>query len=496
MPVISYFSFRFLLLLCLVPFVSPVASVETDLETEISRAISEEALVGISWSIISDNQTSVGGAGFANVEQGLTMQSEQKIQVGSVTKTVLALGVLRLITEDKLTLDTNVELLLSKLTFYNPWRNSSPITVRHLLEHTAGIDNIRMWQLLSEQPTPAMPLIDAFISRDRHLLRVRTQPGTQYSYSNMGYTLLGMVIEAISNQPYEEYLDRNFLAPLGMDNSTFAFLSQKGEKADPSLAMGYFENQVAQSAVATFLRPSTQFTTTAPDMARFMRFIMAHGELDGVAFIRGDLMEMLAKPNATDAFLAGLNLGHGLAFAVRDRHKVVGMCHPGTTYGFRAYLCLYPNENKGFFWAVNTDSETADYERLNQIFIQKLAVSQANVIKPSIAPDNLSEFAGMYFLSPNNMAQFEFIDRLLNFIWLKSDNGELILSSLQAADRRLFSLGDGLFRDKSRTQASHVIFHNETGDTLLSDGLNTFKKGSAKSIIFVSVRPSHLLFAD
>lgn len=481
-PIISVYLVRIFLLICLFPFIIPVTIAASDLEIKINHAISEENLAGISWSIVSGNQTSIGGAGFANVEQGLPMQPDQKIHVGSVAKTVMALGVLRLITEDKLTLDTNVEILLPELAFYNPWRDTFPITVRHLLEHTAGIDNIRMWQLLSEQPTPAMPLIEAFISRDKQLLRIRTQPGTQYSYSNMGYTILGMVIESVSSKPYEDYLDSNFLAPLGMNESTFNFVSQVGDRADSSLAMGYFENKRKQPAVPTFLRPAGQFTTTAADMARFMRFILDGGEREGVAFIRSDLIEMLATPYATDAYRAGLEIGHGLAFAVRDRHNVVGMCHPGTTFGFRAYLCLYPNENKGFFWAVNTDSETTDYEQLNKIFIQQLAISDANIESQSFEPANFAALAGIYIPSPNNMVQFDFVDQIFNFIWLKPFDTGLIVNSLQGNERRIVPLGSNLFRDQNRTQASHVVYFNQDGETLISDGLNTFKKGSFKTI--------------
>ena len=116
-------------------------------------------------------------------------------------------------------------------------------------------------------------------------LRVRARPGSRYAYSNMGYGLLGMVIEKVTGQPYERYLDAQLLQPLGMADSTFTFVTQTGAQADPRLAMGYFEHGVAQPAVPQYLRPAAQFTTTAADMGKLAHFLMGDGKLQGKRFI-------------------------------------------------------------------------------------------------------------------------------------------------------------------------------------------------------------------
>src|SRR5690606_23087757 len=102
--------------------------------------------------------------------------------------------------------------------------------------------------------------------------------------------------------------------------------------------------------------------------------LMGNGRIDGHAFIDPALLAALGEPAGTEAALAGLSIGHGLALARRDRHGVVGWCHPGTTIGFRARLCVYPDQGKAFFVAINTDSETADYDRLDALLIRALDV--------------------------------------------------------------------------------------------------------------------------
>ncbi|WP_278404695.1 serine hydrolase domain-containing protein [Pseudoalteromonas ruthenica] len=469
-------------LLILLSFNSAYANSNAQLATKVEKAIEQEQLVGITWTTVTDEHVQVGSAGYANVSSQEAMKPEQKMHVGSVTKSVLAMGVLHLVYQGALSLDTNVEALLGQLHFDNPWSQHSPIQVKHLLEHTAGLDNIRMWQLLNTHASPDSPLQHAFSSSQGNLLRVRTEPGSQYSYSNMGYTLLAMVIEAVTQQRYEEYLDTNLLAALGMHNSSFEFISQQGPFADPLLAMGYHENHVAQPAVANYLRPSGQFTTTAPDMAKFIRFLLHDGRVNGERLIAVHHMARLATPLHTHAQRAGLNIGHGLAFASRDRHQVLGMCHPGTTFGFRAYICLFPEQKKGFFYAINTDNETSDYERFNKLFINELDINKATPVAPKGNAIERSALPGVYTPSPNSMAEFEFMDMLFHFVWLEQANEHLVVKSLQKEDKQLLAIEGGLFRDTTRTQGSHVFYANKQGQWFIHDGRKTYRKVSGVAL--------------
>jgi CubicO group peptidase (beta-lactamase class C family) len=465
-------------LLLLVASGFSAASEAVNLQANIERALREEGLTGIVWALVSPAGDSVGAAGLANADLAEPMTGSKRVQIGSVSKTVLATGVLKLITSGQLSLDTPVSSLLPGLSFDNPWLENDPVRVRHLLAHTAGLDNLHLWQAFSLQPDAETPLREAF-SRDPALLRLRTRPGATYSYSNMGYTLLGMVIESVTGESYEHYLDVSVLPALSMHNSTFEFVSQSGGKADARLAMGHFENGRTQAAVNVYLRPAGQFTTTAADMAIFARFLMSDGSIDGKRFIDPVLLAALDRPEGTEAALAGLSLGHGLALARRDRHQVVGMCHPGTVVGFRAMLCLYPDQGKAFFLAMNTDSETADYERFNKLLIQALNVAaNTQPAAATDAPAELAQWQGFYQPSPANMQQFAGIDRVLNFVHLGWDGSHLTLKPFQSGPRELVPVGAMLFRAADRTVPSHVLFRSPRGTQVISDGLHSYERAS------------------
>ena len=119
---------------------------------------------------------------------------------------------------------------------------SDPIRVRHLLDHTAGLDDARIAHIFSKTATADMPLAQA-VAAGQPMLRVRSRPGTRHSYSNIGYTLAGMVIESITGSRYETYLDLHLLQPLGMHESTFAFTTQTGAQGDSAHGDGAFRTR-------------------------------------------------------------------------------------------------------------------------------------------------------------------------------------------------------------------------------------------------------------
>ncbi|PHV14706.1 methicillin resistance protein FmtA [Janthinobacterium sp. BJB303] len=447
------------------------------LEAEFAAGLKEEGLAGAVWSeVLPDGTVKVGASGLRDAARQVPMQADTRVQVGSVGKVALALGVLRLVSEDKLTLDTPLQQVLPELALKNPWLASDPVRIRHLLAHTSGLDNARFWQAFSLHPAPDAPLAAAF-DGGGNLLRVRTRPGSRYAYSNMGYGLLGMVIEKVTGQPYERYLDAQLLQPLGMADSTFGFVSQTGAHADPRLAMGYFEHGAAQPAVPQYLRPAAQFTTTAADMGKLAQFLMGDGKLQGAQFIDLALMGALSEPAGTDAAQAGLATGHGLALAVRDRHNVVGACHPGTAVGFRAMLCIYPEQDSGFFVAFNTDAEHADYERFNRLLLRDLELPlRAPAPRGTPAP-TVENWQGVYVPSPSPMASMAWVDAVFGFTRVKWDGEALFLIPFQGEPRELEPVGGLLFRASDRSTPSHVLMQ-EDGKHILSDGLRSYERAS------------------
>ena len=146
------------------------------LHAEIAHQLQSEKLNGAVWALVTPNAGILtGAAGVKHAGTGQAMTPTNRVHVGSVAKTVLAIGVLRLVTIGKLTLDTEVATLLPTLQLNNPWAATDPIRVRHLLEHTAGVENFRFYQMFTLRARADTPLSAALGESPLH---ISSRPGT------------------------------------------------------------------------------------------------------------------------------------------------------------------------------------------------------------------------------------------------------------------------------------------------------------------------------
>ena len=450
------------------------AAAEPGLDARFTRMLDEEGLQGMVWSLRIADGTQTGAAGVRDAATGEAMRIDDHVQVGSIAKTVLALGILRLVSEQRVDLDAPLGTLLPDVAFDNPWHAQDPVRVRHLLDHTAGIDDARLGQVFSARARADAPLADALADWPG-VLRVRSRPGTRTSYSNTGYTVLGMLVERVTGERYEHWLDANVLRRLGLLDSTVGFTTQHGAAADARLAMGHFENAVRQAAVPSFVRPAAQLTTTASDMARLAGFLLGDGRIDGDAFIDTPLLRAIGEPSGTLASDAGLRVGYALGMAARDRHGIVGRCHGGSTVGFRALLCIYPDVRGAFFAAWNTDSESANHARFEATLVEALGATVGE--RPAIVASAVDHGAwnGYYVPSPNRFAALAWIDTLSGFIDVRANGRGIRLTPFAARPVELDAVGANLLRAPGRVMASHALVIDE-GNRVIATGTQNYQR--------------------
>lgn len=466
--------------------VSAQAQQADTLTQSIAVALVEEGLVGATWSLVTPEGTTVDAAGLRDVSKNLQLAPADRMQIGSVAKTFIATGVLRLATLGRVNLDAPLAQYLPDVPIENPWASTAPLRVRHLLDHTSGLDDARMWQVFSLRAQPDTPLRDG-LTHPGGTVKVRHTPGDRFSYSNTGFLLLGMLIEAVTSTRYEQWLDTELLAPLGMHNSTVAFVTQSGPQADPRLAMGHFDPQTSSATVSTYVRPAGQFTTTAADMARFARFLMSDGVVDGQVFVKAELLRAMGVPSTTEAARGGLAVGYALGLARRDRHGAVGLCHIGNTGTFRAILCLYANQQSAFFVSFNTDPEDGNFDRVDAMLVDALDLKSLvarSVQAPGVDP---TAWDGLYRIRPNRFEQFAYLDELFGIVRVRWDGQLLQLRPLQGTARSLLPVGGALFRVEDRLEPSHLLLRTSEGVPVVADGLRSLERVSLLSVIVMWV---------
>ena len=465
---------------------------QNSLNKKIENLLKEQKMAGAVWCIIdSSGNIKTDAAGFNNVPKNIRMQTTDKVLVGSITKSVLSAGILRLATEGKLDVNDPVNKYLPNVKFDNPWEQTQPVTIQHLMDNASGLGDLRLWHIFNSTALPDSPLSE-FYAKDPSVLKIYAKPSTMFSYSNMGFTLLGMVIEAVTKQRYETYLDAHLIKPLGMQNSTLLYRSQEGKYKDKSLAMGHYDGGTIAPNMPIYVRPAAHFMTTAYDMGIFLKFLMGDGKINGKSFIDLKYLQSIGNPHTTIASQKGLLNGYSGGMMRRDRHGVQGIYGLGNVIGYKATTYLFAEEESGFFISFNMDSETADYDMFNDAFIKHLGIKTKPLIfnNQPIDKDFPEDIDGYYVPVFTKYEPFDLSDKLTGFIEIVVNQNQVTLTPFQQKTSQLFYNGKGEFSLENRTESSHIFYKNND-EVFITYGIKTFKKYNG--FIILSLWISYLL---
>jgi CubicO group peptidase (beta-lactamase class C family) len=300
----------------------------------------------------------IRGYGHADAETGRRFDPELSVfRTASVSKLFTATAVMQLVEQGRIDLDADVERYLD---FRLPATYPQPITMRHLLTHTAGFDERLIGSAASQPRKDAALTPRQFLTSRDAAPRVRP-PGQVISYSNYGMALAGYVVERVSGTPFARYVDEHIHAPLGMRRSTFAeplpAALEDGRVQAHLFAKG--RHQVLPTTFQSDAPAGSQFSTGA-DLARFMLANLQGGELDGSRVLGIDaLRQMHAQSFTHHPALPGWTLGFS-EYHHRG-HRMIG--HGGDLPGYHNQLTLAPDEGLGVFvhfngmWPITIDDD-------------------------------------------------------------------------------------------------------------------------------------------
>ena len=242
-----------------------------DLDAIYARYQQAESIPGLVYGVVQNGKlVHAKGMGIASLETKAPVQPETFFRIASMTKCVTALAVLLLRDRGKLALDATVAGLVPSFAKLRlPTADSRPITLRDLLTHVAGFVTDDPWgdRLL------AQPLDDfnRMLKAGMHFAR---PPQIDFEYANLGYTLLGRVVEAASGEPYTRFVRREILQPLGMLQTTFEI----DDLPAGALALGYRNHDDTWSAAQLehdgAYGAMAGIVTNAVEYARFVAFMI------------------------------------------------------------------------------------------------------------------------------------------------------------------------------------------------------------------------------
>lgn len=208
--------------------------------------------------------------GYANVDERKKNTEKSIFSIASLTKSLTAVGVMKLVEDGNLTLETPIS------TYFPDFMPdfSKEITIQHLLNNSSGIEaNIGRTDdngnglMPVETPITFNELLEKFKAS-----KLKFEPGTGYDYNNFGYLLLANIIEIVSGQSYANFMEQAVFKPAGMKNTSIAFFNSLNQKAQPYLGLGMTEFKKFNSPFhSSWLKGAADMNSTTVDLFKFMQ---------------------------------------------------------------------------------------------------------------------------------------------------------------------------------------------------------------------------------
>jgi len=272
-----------------------------------------------------DKVLCLDAVGFSDVAAHKPLKTDALFWIASQSKSITATAFMMLVDEGKVKLDDPVEKYLPEfrtlwVTAYRDGdavllrKPKHAITVREILSHTSGLP----FASALEQPTlDQLPLRVAVGSYA--MTPLLFEPGTRYQYSNAGINTAGRIIEVVSGQPYEEFLDKRLFEPLGMKDTTFWPSEEQLTRLAKSYRPNKQKNDLEEFPISQLLYPLSSrkrypmpaggLFSTAADIGRFCQMLLNGGTLDGKRYLSEAAVKTMTSKQTGDAVKDDYGLG-------------------------------------------------------------------------------------------------------------------------------------------------------------------------------------------
>jgi CubicO group peptidase (beta-lactamase class C family) len=312
------------------------------------------------------------GWGYADLEKQQPVFPEQTIvRAYSVSKSFTATAVMQLVEQGKLNLDEDVNHYLK--SFKLKTKFPQPVTLAHLLTHTAGFNDTGNETLLARGRIRTLSLGQWLAE---YMPPQTKPPGAEVKYSNFGSSLAGYIVEVVSGEPYAQYMQKHILAPLGMKDSRFLWPSQLPPKLRWRVAAGYAREKdgsvrrMSEDEGDFANTPAANLLTTAPDMARFMIAHLQAGHYGKARILKESSVQRMHEPWKYTK--SEKDVGYGFFWRPIKNKPFSFLFHAGGWDGSLSDMELLPTLNLGYFLWYNHggDEDRRMRAELNMQFVE------------------------------------------------------------------------------------------------------------------------------
>ena len=314
-------------------------SIEVIMDTKTPELLATANVPGTALAIIKNGEVIYEkGHGYADVENTIEVSPTTGFNIGSISKLFTAWGVMSLVEEEILDLDAPVENYLTRWKLPESEFDHSKITIRALLSHSAGLS---VHGYPGFHPDDKLPTLEASLNgengtvRENEAVKVFMEPQTQFKYSGGGYTLLQLVIEEVTKEKFEDYMQEELFEPLEMNSTGFTvneeILSNSAKPYDKEGKEIYLERFTAKAAAGLH--------TTLKDLTVFAKAQFSENPV----LSQETIQEMIKIIPITKTKRGA----YGLGYATYNFGPISLIGHTGTNTGWEAGFLMDFNKKDG-----------------------------------------------------------------------------------------------------------------------------------------------------
>ncbi|HEV7553964.1 MAG TPA: serine hydrolase domain-containing protein, partial [Kofleriaceae bacterium] len=354
--------------------------------------------------------------------------------------------------QGKLDLDRPLREILPGL-IDNPWEAETPVTLAHVMEHTAGLDDVRFNEVFTDDEHLTVRETLALNPRSRI---VRWRPGTRHAYANGGYTIAARAIEVVTGEPFDVYLRREILQPLGIRDADF----RRTDVLAQRLATGYVDAGRPAAFHPFAHRPSASLLISARELAKLVQFWLRRGDGYPPIVSRAGLARIERSgtlpypPLATD---------YGFANYGDVTHPAFSRGHDGGMPGFHASIRYFPELGVGYVMLLNSAYSFRGYFEIRAVLFSYLAKGRT-FAPPAAAATSEPPGADYFTFASPRHTLFAFVDQV-RVGWRALDGGAGVvrLEELQGDSVDLVPTDDGGYRITGECGSSVRFTRNGDG---------------------------------
>jgi CubicO group peptidase (beta-lactamase class C family) len=313
-----------------------------EVDHQIAKHVVDNHIPGIAYCVVQGDQMIwSGGAGWASIEQKIPMSIDGIINIASISKTFTATAVMQLWEKGMLSLESDVNESLP-VPIRNPRHPEVPITIFQLLTHSSSITDGKSYDASYAPGDPTVSLeewIQNYLVPDGRYYDAKSnfhswKPGNGNDYSNVGFGLLGYIVEQVANTPFNIYCKENILDPLGMDNSGW-FLSE----IDTLKHITPYEDQHPLKLYSFPNYPDGLLRASVRELSYFLMAIINGGEYNEVRILEESTLKMMLKEQIKE------DKSQGLCWENSEFKSLWG--HSGGDPGVGTYMFFSPKTKIG-----------------------------------------------------------------------------------------------------------------------------------------------------